>query len=140
MENKILESLLNADEGQTFETKRALKKPSEVLPTICAFANTDGGTFIYGIADKKHAVGKERFTGIIEGGTNHEELLKLIANNFTPPLPDITSRCVDIVNTHGQNDRMLIILVSPSKEVHSLMSGHTYVRRGSQNNLICLST
>jgi ATP-dependent DNA helicase RecG len=136
MTQKTIETLLSMDENQTFETKRALKKPSEVLPTICAFANGDGGVFVYGMADKKHCTGKLRLTGINEGNSNHEELLKLIASNFTPPLPNVIPRYFDITNTQGTNDKLLVVAIDSSKAVHSLMSGQTYLRRGSQNNLL----
>lgn len=59
MNEEFIEKILANEEGQTFECKRVLKKPSEVLPTICAFANADGGLFVYGVADKKHFSGNE---------------------------------------------------------------------------------
>jgi len=51
MKESIIDRIIAAKEGQTFETKRAKKKPSEILPTICALANTGGGIFIYGVAE-----------------------------------------------------------------------------------------
>ncbi len=136
MDNNFIEKILSIEEGQVFEYKRVLKKPSEVLPTICAFANTDGGVFIYGLEDVKKSLGKERLKGIAEAKDNCDELLKLIANNFIPPLPKIGFNYIDIVNTQNLPDRLLIISVDASKTIHSLRSGQTYIRRGSQNNLL----
>jgi ATP-dependent DNA helicase RecG len=133
---EIITSILSTEEGQTFECKRALKKPADVLHTICAFANTDGGTFVYGLEDPKKASGFDRLKGISEANDNCGELLKLIAGNFIPPLPNIVSRYVEIVNTNKKSDQLLIIIVNPSKNVHSLHSGQTYIRRGSQNNIL----
>jgi ATP-dependent DNA helicase RecG len=134
--NSLIEEILTIEEGQVFECKRVLKKPSEVLPTICAFANTDGGVFVYGLEDAKKTSGKERLKGIAEARDNCDELLKLIANDFVPPLPKIESNYLDIVNAQNLEDRLLIISVDASKTVHSLRSGQTYIRRGSQNNLL----
>ncbi|MBF0489368.1 MAG: putative DNA binding domain-containing protein [Candidatus Omnitrophica bacterium] len=136
MDTNLVDQLLENDEGQAFECKRALKKPSEVLATICAFANTDGGLFVYGIADKKHSSGKERLTGVSEESNNCDELLKLISVNFVPPLPKVDHRYVDILNLKGTADKVLLIFVDASNSVHSLMSGQTYIRRGSQNNIL----
>ncbi|MHB0946673.1 MAG: RNA-binding domain-containing protein [Sedimentisphaerales bacterium] len=134
--SEIITSILSTEEGQNFECKRASKKPADVLHTICAFANTDGGTFVYGLEDPKKASGTNRLRGITEASDNCGELLKLIACNFIPPLPDIVSRYVEIVNTNKKNDQLLIIIVPTSKNVHSLHSGQTYIRRGSQNNIL----
>lgn len=136
MNTEIINKLLGIKEGQTFECKRALKKPSDVLATICAFANTDGGIFVYGMADPEKAKEDKRLVGILEGGDNSDELLKMISNNLVPPLPKIEVGYKDITNIAGQHDRILVIIVEPSGNVHSLMSGQTYVRRGRQNNQI----
>lgn len=134
MSEEFIEKMLTKDEGQTFECKRVLKKPSDVLPTICAFANADGGLFVYGVADKKQCSGRERLTGISEGQNNCDELLKIISSNFVPPLPQVGPLYVDITNSKGTQDKVLLIFIIPSKSVHSLISGETYFRRGSQNN------
>lgn len=133
---ELIDKLLANEEGQTFECKRVLKRPSEVLPTICAFANSDGGIFVYGFADKKQLSGKDRLTGISEEPNNCDELLKIIAGNFVPSLPQVDHQYIEIVNLNGIADRILLIFIDPSKTVHSLMSGQTYIRRGTQNNLL----
>ena len=134
MSEEFIEKILANEEGQTFECKRVLKKPSEVLATICAFANADGGLFVYGVADKKQSSGKDRLIGISENPGNCDELLKLIATNFVPPLPQIDQLYSDIINLNGAQDKILLIFITSSKSVHSLISGETYFRRGSQNN------
>ncbi|HHT9106732.1 MAG TPA: RNA-binding domain-containing protein [Candidatus Wujingus californicus] len=136
MDEQLIEKLLKLEEGQDFECKRVLKKPSEVLPTICAFANADGGILVYGIGDKKQSSGKERLFGISEKRENCDDLLKLMANGFTPPLPSIDHKYIDTLNVKGESDQILMIFVEGSKTVHSLMSGQTYMRRGSQNSLL----
>lgn len=46
---------MNIQESQTVEFKESWR--DEYLKTICAFANTDGGTLYVGINDKGEAVG-----------------------------------------------------------------------------------
>jgi len=42
MQNReLIEKVLALNEGQHLEFKQILKKPKEVLPTICAFANNE---------------------------------------------------------------------------------------------------
>ena len=136
MDSDIINKILAQEESQTFECKRVLKKPSEVLPTICAFANTDGGIFVYGIEDSKKSSGIARLKGLSEAPTNGDDLLKLMAVDFVPPLPKIDTSYIDITNQAGASDKILIVRIDSSKTVHSLRSGQTYIRRGSQNNLL----
>jgi ATP-dependent DNA helicase RecG len=62
--------------------------------------------------------------------------LKLLANDFIPPIPAVRHHYMDIVNHEGKPDRLLVITVEPSKSVHSLRSGQTYIRRNNQTNLV----
>jgi predicted HTH transcriptional regulator len=71
----VIKHILEWEESQTFECKRSLKKPSDVLPTICALANTDGGIFVYGLGDKKKYPGKQRLKGISEAKDNCDDLM-----------------------------------------------------------------
>lgn len=136
MNESTVVKILSIAEGQTFECKRVLKKPADVLPTICAFANTDGGVFVYGLEDPKKSLGKDRLKGISEAPNNCDELLKLISNDFVPPIPKVETQYIEVVNTQGQNDKLLVVFIDASRSVHSLRSGQTYIRRGSQNNLL----
>ncbi len=135
-DRELIEKILALNEGQHLEFKQILKKPKDVLPTICAFANNDGGTFIYGLEDPKKCSGRKRLKGISSAKDNCDELIKHIANNFVPPLSPIEINYFDIVNTQNQEDQILCININASKTVHSLNNGHTYLRRGSQNNLL----
>ncbi len=133
---KIIDNLLSKDESQTFECKRAKKKPSEVLPSICALANADGGLFVYGLSDPEKGSGSGRLIGISEAEDHADELVRLIGKEFDPPIQDISHRYLDITNVEGNPDRLLLFILNPSTEVHSIRSGPTYVRRGRQNVLL----
>ena len=42
----LTDLLLDTREWQTFDCKRALIKPTKIIETICAFANSDGGKLV----------------------------------------------------------------------------------------------
>ncbi|MBI3306894.1 MAG: putative DNA binding domain-containing protein [Candidatus Omnitrophica bacterium] len=132
-DNDVIPSLIEREESQIFECKQIQKKPSDVLPTLCAFANSDGGIFIYGLIDPAKAKGKERLAGISGVPDHSDELLRLIGKDFDPPLRDVTHFFLKIQNVSGNEDKLLLISIEPSKEVHSLRSGYTYLRQGKQN-------
>lgn len=56
--------MLNILESQTIEFKQIWK--DEYLKTICAFANTDGGSLFIGVDDNSKIVGIENIKNIIE--------------------------------------------------------------------------
>src|SRR3990167_4537363 len=123
-----IDKLLAREEGQAFEAKRVEKKPSDMLSAICAFANSDGGVIVYGLADTRYANGKKRLLGIQAKRENVDELRSLITKEFVPPIPDIR----DAIVTAGKVE-LFIIRVERSVSVHSLRKGPTYVRRGARN-------
>lgn len=123
-----IEKLLDREEGQAFEAKRVEKKPSDILPTICAFANSDGGIMVYGLADIKFAKGRKRLLGIGAKRDHVDELRHLITKEFVPPIPDIK----DAIVRAGEVE-LFIIRIERSANVHSLRKGPTYIRRGARN-------
>lgn len=55
---------MNIQESQTVEFKESWR--DEYLKTICAFANTDGGTLYVGVNDKGEVVGVDNPKKLIE--------------------------------------------------------------------------
>jgi predicted HTH transcriptional regulator len=53
-----VEDLLQRSEGKTLEFKRELAAAEPFLKTVVAFANTAGGTVVFGVEDRtKHVLG-----------------------------------------------------------------------------------
>ena len=132
----LADILLDTREWQTFDCKRAHIKPTKIIETICAFANSDGGRLVVGLEDPDKAPKKERLIGISEAEDNVSEILNMLSKEFEPPLQTITTSYLDITNTSGVADRLLIITVGKSKDVHSLKKGDTFIRTGRQNHKI----
>jgi predicted HTH transcriptional regulator len=59
MNGKELQVLLEEGEGFQLEFKRKVTSPSKVARALIAFANTKGGTILFGIDDDKTIVGVE---------------------------------------------------------------------------------
>jgi len=134
MDNKeLINLILEKNEWQSFECKRVAIKPAKLLETVSAFSNTNGGIIALGIEDLKKAIGLDRLIGINENLDNVSEFLKLINKELDPPVFGWNSEYIDIVNTNKKQDRILLIFIEKSNDVHSLKNGNTFVRKGSQN-------
>lgn len=134
--DRRVQILLSQNEWLTFECKRAAVDPRRALETVCAFANSSGGTFVLGLEDPKKASGVDRVIGISENEDNVSEFLKLLPKEFDPPITDVQYRYRDIHNFRSKKDKLVLVQVAKSNQVHSLKKGDTFVRKGNQNTKI----
>lgn len=134
MEDKdIIKIFLDAQEWQTFECKRAAIRPADLLEVVVAFANSEGGYIVVGLEDPAKAQGEKRLLGISENADNVSEFLKLIDKEVEPPLILWGKFELDITNICGEPDKLLVLNIKKSNDVHSLKRGDTFVRKGRQN-------
>ena len=103
------------------------------LEIIVAFANAEGGTLVLGMDDPNKVNRKDRLVGVLEKPDNIDELINLIPKEITPPLPKIHHEEVPIKNIQGQEDKLFVLKVEQSAEVHSLRRGDTFLRRGASS-------
>lgn len=129
----IVKIFLDTQEWQTFECKRAAIEPAKLLETTVAFSNTEGGYIVVGLEDPSKAEGNKRLLGISENLDNISEFLKLIEKEIEPPLNLWGKFELDITNANGQPDKLFVVSVKKSNDVHSLKRGDTFVRKGRQN-------
>lgn len=132
-DQKIIQILLDTQEWQTFECKRAAVQPYKLLETVVAFANTDGGFIAVGLEDPAKANRNSRLIGISENTDNVSEFLKLIEKEIDPPIRLWSKFELEITNTKKKKDKLLAVNIKKSNDVHSLKKGDTFVRRGNQN-------
>jgi ATP-dependent DNA helicase RecG len=129
----IVKIFLDTQEWQTFECKRAAIRPADLLEVVVAFANADGGYIVVGLEDPAKAQGEKRLLGISENADNVSDFLKLIDKEIEPPLILWGKFELDITNVQGQADKLLVLNIKKSNDVHSLKRGDTFVRKGRQN-------
>lgn len=129
----IIKIFLDTQEWQAFECKRAAIKPADLLETVVAFANSDGGFIVVGLEDPAKAKGEQRLLGISENADNSSEILKLIDKEIEPPLILWGKFELDIINIQDKADKLLVLNIKKSNDVHSLKRGDTFVRKGRQN-------
>lgn len=132
MNEKVLQSILHQNEGESFECKRASVRPHKLLETVVALANTRGGLLVIGLEDASKAEGKERLIGVSEGTDNLSEFYKLLEKDIRPQVSYERTE-IDIVNTERYEDTLVMVRVKKGSEVHSLDNGDTLARRGSQS-------
>jgi hypothetical protein len=86
-------SLIDHGEGQTTEFKRSFAEEKRAIESLCAFANADGGTVLFGVAPNGNVVGASI------GVNTLENFASRIAAHSQPPL------CprIEIVSIRGKD-------------------------------------
>jgi ATP-dependent DNA helicase RecG len=124
---RSIDELLTTPEGKTFECKRDLSSPLNLLKTLVAFANSAGGVVLIGVADATRDV-----IGLPEPLQAEEQLCNLIADGIAPRLvPN-----VELV-AHGEHNLLLMEVFPSSQRPHYLIrqgpEQGVFVRLGSTN-------
>ncbi len=99
--------------------------------------NTRGGLLVVGLDDEKNTKGDSRLLGISEGLDNISEFKKLLKSEFEPPLHQLVSvQEIEITNNKKLKDKLFLVWIEKSQDVHSLKNGDTFIRTGSHNTKI----
>ncbi len=125
---KDVTSLLTRDEDHFFDRKALLASGRTVQKIAVAFANSDGGEFVVGIADaNEEPIANNRWQGAakIEDFNGHLQAL----SEIKPPVPAEFS----VFDAPGQSGLVLLVRVEKSSEVHQTADGSVYVRKGAQS-------
>ena len=127
-----LEYMLTVSENKYFDRKSARIKPTDLAQDISGFANADGATIAVGINDKTR-----KLEGINAVGEAHVNELVNACNTCCRPMPECREEFLDIVNSDGQPDRLLLLHIAPSKErIIRTTSDQTYLRIGDKTKPI----
>jgi len=107
-----IKDLLQKGESETLEFKKSLAERKEILETISAFANSNGGKIFIGIEGRKDGSVKE-IVGVKIKGKEIESLTNEIKQNTDPVLyPSIKME-----NTEGKSVLIIVVNESPLKPV-----------------------
>ena len=126
MNEKELEKLIERGETQKVEFKKSWAEKNEVLETISAFANTEGGNIYVGIEGKKDGSIKE-IIGINTKGRIIENLVNEIKQNTDPTIfPSVKVENI-------QNRKILLIKIQENPIKPVFANGKVYKRVGRTN-------
>lgn len=123
-DRQILMTIIEEGESEYIEFKESLRETSEIIETVVAFANKNGGKIIIGVADDG------RITGVKIGKGTLENLANNIINATEPPIyPSITVERIE--------DKEVIVVDIPSGvNKPYFYKGKSYVRVGKTNKVL----
>jgi len=121
-------SLLTRDEDHFFDRKSLQASGKTIQKIAVAFANSDGGEFVIGIADvDEEPVADNRWKGAtkVEDFNGHLQAL----SEIKPSAPTEFT----IFDAPGRPGLVLLVRAEKSSEVHQTADGTVYVRKGAQS-------
>ena len=118
-----IEQILLTGESETLEFKEKLEKsgPEKIAKTAAAFANTKGGTIVFGVDDDHRVVGC-----VIKGMA--DTITNIIRDNCDPP-PKFVIRVVQ----HEGKDLVLVQIGKSSGSVHVAKDRGPFIRANGTN-------
>lgn len=135
---ELVKQLIGMSETRQCEFKRVSgKMVGKALETVCAFANTDGGTLVLGMADLKDFQGEARLFGVEENPEAVDELQRKLLTEFLPALDAVRMHRLPCTlhngSGKGQAGYLLLVQVGRSSGVHSIVNSGTYTRLDAGN-------
>lgn len=120
---KEIEQILLNGESETLEFKERLDKgrPERMAKTVTAFANTRGGTIVFGVNDDNQIVGCS-VQGMADTITN-------IIRSYCDPPPEFHTRVV----RHEGKDLLLVEVAESASSVHTLKDAGPVIRANGTN-------
>lgn len=122
---KRSEILLNRPESQWFERKGIKIRPVDIARPIIAFANAEGGLLVIGASNGKVA------------GLNYnpkfENEVRQAIHDYIRPHINVPIEKMKLINSSGDLDEVLLLMVSPSDTVYEDQSGKCFMRVGDDS-------
>jgi predicted HTH transcriptional regulator len=110
MNGKELQELLGEGEGFQLEFKRKVSSPTKIARALIAFANTKGGTILFGIDDDKTIVG-------VESEKTEVEMIEIAGRIHCDPAIEPET---EIVSYRGK-DVIVVTVAESDQKPHSLV-------------------
>ena len=122
-------NLLTFSESQKLEFKRVSgQMVNKALNAISAFANSEGGILVLGLADQKAEVGKLRLYGVEENAEAVDDLIRKLSTQITPNIDDLRFLRWPCILRDGSSGHVMLVQVSKSDKVHSVVDHGTWKR------------
>jgi ATP-dependent DNA helicase RecG len=127
-------NLLTENESRALEFKRVSgQMVSKALIAISAFANSDGGILVLGLADQKPETGKARLYGIEENAEAVDDLIRKLRTHITPVIEAIRFLRWPCILRDGKLGHLVLVQISKSDKVHSVVDNGTWQRMDASN-------
>jgi len=124
-EEPTIELLLAKREDQWFDRKSVRISADALADAMIGFANADGGRLVVGI-----------HSGRVEGvnsDTRHLNALLQASIDFTQPPVRHAVAYVDCTNDKGEPDRILVLDIEASEQIHRNKKHECFLRVGDEN-------
>jgi ATP-dependent DNA helicase RecG len=126
--------LLSSSESRTLDFKRVSgKMVGKALETLCAFANTEGGILVLGVADERQEKGSARFYGTQENPEALDELTRKVRTQFHPAIDAIRFVRLPCILRDGSAGHLVLVQAMKSDKVHSIVDDGTWTRLDAGN-------
>jgi len=130
----LIMTLLSQPETIQFESKRVSgKMVGKALETICAFANTVGGTLALGLEDSSKATDNSRLFGLEENPEAVDELRRKTLTHLLPAVDGMRWTRLACRLRDGREGHVLLVRVPQSPKVHSILDDGTWTRLDASN-------
>ncbi|MHB0981843.1 MAG: ATP-binding protein [Thiobacillus sp.] len=130
----LIAQIVDRAESNRFETKRVSgKMVGKALETICAFANTRGGTLALGVEDAAKANGHDRLSGLAENPEALDELRRKVLTHILPEIAGLRWARVACRLRDGTDGHIALVSVAQSAKVHSIRDDGTWTRLDASN-------
>jgi hypothetical protein len=123
-----------AEEGVHLELKRAdalnREKADKITKSFSAFANSDGGVVIYGVAEKDHVASEYSF---IDGNKVTKEQIAIIARSVQPTIQGLQ---IFPIRKDGDFTKSIYVVQIPrSDKAPHMAKDHRYYKRNNVESL-----
>ena len=112
-----IKALIKQDESEALEFKESVGEWKEIVETICAFSNTEGGKIIIGVSKSGRPLGVDIGKDSVERFSNQ------ISQNTDPKIhpciitEKINSKCLIIIEVKESSDHLILAFGRPFKRV-----------------------
>jgi ATP-dependent DNA helicase RecG len=118
MNDVIIRTLLRQGESETLEFKTATADQITIAKTICAFANTKGGTVIVGVTNHGEVQG-------VKDADQRNMMLRKEVRNLISPQPYIASAVVEV----SKGKKVIVLEVPASEDTPYTCQNRIFVRQ-----------
>ncbi len=119
MKTKNLTKIIGASESATVEWKPSLSQIHEIIETVAAFANTEGGRLLIGVSKD----------GIVKGVSIGKDTIESLANRIAQHTDPKIHPSITVTKIEGKE--IIVVEVRRSHDRLVLASARPYVRVGS---------